>query len=328
MLRVIFMGTPSIAVPTLERIASDGHQIVGVFTQPDRPAGRGNRVAPPPIKECAAERGLPIFQPTKIKTPETHELFAGLNADVAVIVAYGRILPQHLLDAPKFGCLNVHFSLLPKYRGAAPLNWAVANDEPVTGVTVMHMDAGLDTGDIATQTECWIAREDDAVTLGERMSRIGADALSDALKRLETGTLPRQSQDHALASYAPILKREDGLIHWNDRAEAIAARIRGFQPWPGCHTTLGEARVIIWRGRTGKPTGFPAAEPGTVVETTSEAVVVACGDGTSLNAEELQMEGRKRMSARDFANGMRLSPGVRFVSMGLEPNSTERSSVS
>lgn len=307
------MGTPAIALPTLERILTDGHEVVGVFTQPDRPAGRGNKLSAPPVKELALEQGLPVFQPTKIKTPEMHEHFRSLNADVAVVVAYGRILPQHLLDTPKHGCLNVHFSLLPKYRGAAPVNWAVANDEPVTGVTVMFMDAGLDTGDIALQTECWIARDDTTVTLAERLSFIGADTLGDALKQLEAGTLPRIPQDHAEASHAPILTREDGLIDWSAPVAGIAARTRGFQPWPGCHTTLDGARVSIWKAKPFSGTLPAEAVPGTVVEVSPSAIVIACGDG-ALAVEELQMEGRKRMSARDFANGLRLSTGACFIS--------------
>lgn len=311
-MRIIFMGTPAIALPTLERILKDGHEVVGVFTQPDRPAGRGNKLAAPPVKELALEQGLPVFQPTKIKTPEMHEHFKSLEADVAVVVAYGRILPQHLLDTPKFGCLNVHFSLLPKYRGAAPVNWAVANDEPVSGVTVMFMDAGLDTGDIAIQTECWISRDETAVTLAERLSFIGADTLGDALVQLEAGTLPRIPQNHDEASHAPILKREDGLIDWSQSAETISARIRGFQPWPGCHSLLDGARVSFWKA---KPVSRAAegVAPGTVTEISGGTIVIACGEG-ALAVEELQMEGRKRISAKDFANGLRLSKGACFIS--------------
>lgn len=311
-MRIIFMGTPAIALPTLERILKDGHEVVGVFTQPDRPAGRGNKLAAPPVKELALEQGLPVFQPTKIRTPEMHEHFKSLEADVAVVVAYGRILPQHLLDTPKHGCLNVHFSLLPKYRGAAPVNWAVANDEPVSGVTVMFMDAGLDTGDIAIQTECWISRDETAVTLAERLSFIGADTLGDALVQLEAGTLPRIPQNHDEASHAPILKREDGLIDWSHPAEAISARIRGFQPWPGCHTMLDGARVSLWKARpvTNAPDEVTS---GTIIDVTPDSIVIGCGQG-ALAVQELQMEGRKRMSAKDFANGLRLSKGACFIS--------------
>lgn len=311
-MRVIFMGTPGAAVPTLQALHKDGHTVVAVVTQPDRPAGRGRRLQPPPVKEAALALGLPVWQPTKIKTPEFHAELAALAADVGVVVAYGRILPAHLLETPRYGCLNVHFSLLPKYRGAAPVNWAIAQDEAVTGVTVMYMDAGLDTGDIALQTECWIGREETAPELGERLARIGADLLCEALRRLADGTLPRRPQDAAQATYAPLLKREDGWIDWSRPAAAIAARVRGFQPFPGSHTLLGDRRVTVWRAR-------PAVEthtqpPGAVLRVAADHLLVACGDATCLAVGELQLEGRARVSARDFANGLRLQAGACFIS--------------
>ena len=312
-MRIIFMGTPAMALPTLEQILADGHEVVGVFTQPDRPAGRGNKLTAPPVKELALEHHLPVFQPTKIKTPEMHEHFKSLDADLAVVVAYGRILPQHLLDTPRLGCWNVHFSLLPKYRGAAPVNWAIANNEPLTGVTVMQMDAGLDTGDILLQTECWIAREDTTVTLGERLSEIGAQSLAEALHKHAEGTLPRIPQDHSQATFAPILNREDGLIDWSLPAETISCRLRGFQPWPGVYTLLNGTRTVIWKATPGTHKGAATAQPGAVLGLTpANQLAVACGGDSALLVEELQSEGRKRLPSRDFANGMRLAAGTVF----------------
>ncbi len=307
-MRVVFMGTPDIACPTLEKlILKSGHEVVGVFTQPDRPAGRGHKPAAPPVKELAREHGIPVFQPTKIKTPETHDLLAGLTPDVAVVAAYGRILPQHLLDTPRLGCLNVHFSLLPKYRGAAPVNWAIANGEALTGVTIMRMDAGLDTGDILRQVECWIGREEDAVALGARLAHIGADALLETLPSVEDGTVVPIKQDDGAATYAPILKREDGLIDWHRSAEAISDRIRGFQPWPGGYTTLDGARLVIWTATY--RAGDAGVAPGTLLGLTAAGLEIACGSGV-LIAREVQAEGRKRLNARDFTNGMRVSAGT------------------
>ncbi len=307
-MRVVFMGTPDIACPTLERLVlKSGHEVVGVFTQPDRPAGRGHKLAAPPVKELALDHGIPVFQPTKIKTPETHDLLAGLNPDIAVVAAYGRILPQHLLDTPRLGCLNVHFSLLPKYRGAAPVNWAIANGEALTGVTIMRMDAGLDTGDILRQVECWIGREEDAVALGVRLAHIGADALLETLPTVEDGTVVPIKQDDGAATYAPILKREDGLIDWHQAAETISDRIRGFQPWPGGYTTLDGARLVVWTAT--HRAGDAGAAPGTLLGLTAAGLEIACGTGI-LIAREVQAEGRKRLSARDFMNGMRVPAGT------------------
>ncbi len=313
-MRVIFMGTPDLAVPTLQVLHREGHTIVAVITQPDRPAGRGQRVQPPPVKVTALELGLPVWQPVKIKTPEFHAGLAALNADVGVVVAYGRLLPPHILETPRHGCLNVHFSLLPKYRGAAPVNWAIAYDEAVTGVTIMYMDAGLDTGDIALQSECWIGRDETAPELGERLARIGADLLCEALQRLAEGTLPRRPQDAAQATYAPLLKREDGWIDWSLPAAAIAARVRGFQPFPGSHTLLGDRRVTFWRAQALPGIENASAPPGTVLRVEGAHLLVACGEATCLAVGELQLAGRARISGRDFANGLRLQAGACFIS--------------
>ncbi|OYT71093.1 MAG: methionyl-tRNA formyltransferase [Chloracidobacterium sp. CP2_5A] len=312
-MRVIFMGTPSLAAPTLQSLYKDGHEIAAVITQPDRPAGRGHRLQPPPVKEVALELGIPVWQPAKIKTPEFRAEVAALEADVGVVVAYGRVLPPHLLETPRHGCLNVHFSLLPKYRGAAPVNWAIAHDEAVTGVTVMYMDAGLDTGDIALQTECWIGRDETAPELGERLARIGADLLRESLRKLADGTLPRRPQDATQATYAPILRREDGWIDWSRPAGVIAARIRAFQPFPGSHALLGDRRVTFWRARVEVDADTGDKPPGAVLRVEADRLLIVCGAATCLAVSELQLEGRARVPARDFANGLRLQPGACFI---------------
>jgi methionyl-tRNA formyltransferase len=308
-MRLIFMGTPAAAVPTLRRILADGHEVVDVWTQPDRPAGRGGKLNVPPVKELALEHGLPVFQPTKLKVPESIGRFREHQADVAIVVAYGRILPADYLNAPARGCINVHFSLLPKYRGAAPVNWAIVNGESETGVTTMFMNEGLDTGDLLLQSTTEIGSEETAPELMARLSDTGAELLSETLARLDQ--LTPQPQNHDDASLAPILKREDGLIDWSMDASVIERRVRGFQPWPGAFTTLNGHRLAVWRGVAENivPTG---AAPGSIVQAHGDELFVASGGGTGLRILELQPEGKKRMSVRDFLNGARISQGTRL----------------
>ena len=239
------MGTPQAAIPSLERILRDGHTVVAVYTQPDRPAGRGNKLTAPPVREFAARNNLQIFQPTKIKTPEALDLFKSHAADVAVVVAYGRILPETYLKAFPKGAINVHFSLLPKYRGAAPVNWAIAGGEQTTGVTTMQMDAGLDTGAILLQRQTRIGETENAIELMERLSVTGADLLSETLAMFDE--LTPQPQDDSLATFAPIMKKEDGLINWMLTAAEITNRVRGFQPFPTAFTFYREKKLTIWR---------------------------------------------------------------------------------
>src|SRR5919205_25236 len=234
-MRIIFMGTPESAVPTLRRCVEDGHEVVSVWTQPDRPAGRGNRLKAPPVKEYALSKGLRVLQPSKIKTEESLALFNAEPFDAAVVVAYGRILPPTFLRAPRLGCVNVHFSLLPKYRGAAPVNWALVRGETVTGVTTMLMDEGLDTGDVLLQRPTPIEEGETAPQLLERLSHTGAELLSETLARF--GEIEPRPQTDAEATLAPILRREDGLIEWTSTASDIERRVRGFQPWPNAYTT-------------------------------------------------------------------------------------------
>ncbi len=243
-MKTVFMGTPLAAVPTLQKILEDGHEVVAVWTQPDRPSGRGNKLTAPPIKEFAIENDLNVFQPTKIKTKESVELFRSHGADVAVVVAYGRILPQRYLEAFPMGAINVHFSLLPKYRGAAPVNWAIVNGETKTGITTMKMDAGLDTGDILLQFETEIAEDENAIELMARLSFEGANLLSETLQKFDE--LMPEKQIESYASYAPMLVKEEGRIDWSASAKIINDHIRGFQPFPTSYSSFQGKKLTIW----------------------------------------------------------------------------------
>ncbi|HWS87029.1 MAG TPA: methionyl-tRNA formyltransferase [Pyrinomonadaceae bacterium] len=318
-MRIIFMGTPESAVPTLRRCVEAGHEVLGVWTQPDRPAGRGNKLKAPPVKEYALSRGLAVRQPAKIRTEEALALFAEREFDAAVVVAYGRILPPAFLRAPRLGCVNVHFSLLPKYRGAAPVNWAIVRGERETGVTTMLMDEGLDTGPVLLQRPTGIEEGETAPHLLERLSHVGAELLVETLSRFE-GLEPR-AQDDSRATLAPILRREDGLIDWSLDAAQIEHRVRGLQPWPNAFTTHLGRRLIVWRAEArGREAGLGDAAPqeegataaGTLVAARGDDLVVACGGETTLKLLEVQPEGKQRMRARDFINGSRLQAGEKL----------------
>jgi methionyl-tRNA formyltransferase len=314
------MGTPETAVPTLRRCLEDGHEVVAVWTQPDRPAGRGNRLSAPPVKEFAVSRGLDVHQPAKIKTEEARELFASHEADACVVVAYGRILPASFLNAPRRGCINVHFSLLPKYRGAAPVNWAIVRGETETGVTTMRMDEGLDTGALYLQRAIPIGDAETAPQVLARLASLGAELLGETLARLDE--LEPRPQREEEATLAPILRREDGLIDWSASAFEIDRRARGFQPWPNAHTQFRGQRLVIHQTA---PRNAPeeaateaqagrAAFAGEIREAHGDVLEVACGEGTRLRLSEVQLEGKRRMNARDFINGMRVRPGERLGS--------------
>ena len=303
------MGTPEAAVPTLRQCLEDSHEVVAVWTQPDRPSGRGNKVSFSPVKEFAISHGLSVFQPARIKNDEAKQLFSSHDADVAVVVAYGRILPEEFLRAPRRGCINVHFSLLPKYRGAAPANWAVVNGETETGVTTMFIEPALDTGPILLQRKTQIGVRETAPELMERLAQIGAELLGETLARLDDLT-PRPQHDRD-ATFAPILKKEDGLIDWSESAFAIERRVRGFQPWPNAYTSYKSKGLTIW---SAEPIGSsdPNAAFGEVIVAHGNDLVVSCGDQTALRLNEVQPEARKRIPARDFINGMHLKVGDRF----------------
>jgi methionyl-tRNA formyltransferase len=299
------MGTPAAAVASLKRILADRHEVIAVYTQPDRPAGRGNRLKMSPVKEFALENNLSIYQPTRIKTPEALETFKAHNADVAVVVAYGRILPETFLHAYRQGAINVHFSLLPKYRGAAPVNWAIINGETKTGVTTMQMDAGLDTGGILLQRKTEITNET-APELMEKLATLGAELISETLARYNE--LTAQPQDETRATFAPILKKEDGLISWMLNAREITDRVRGFQPFPTAFTFYQDKKLTIWKCH-------PAAEShrlkniGEVLEAKGDKLLVFCGGDSVLQLEEIQLEGKRRMPVRDFLNGTKIEIG-------------------
>lgn len=308
-MKIVFMGTPHAAVPSLQKILADGHEVVAVYTQPDRPAGRGNRLTAPPVKDFAVENNLEVFQPTKIKTPDALETFKSHAADVAVVVAYGRILPQTFLEAFPKGAINVHFSLLPKYRGAAPVNWAIVNGESKTGVTTMQMDAGLDTGDMLLQAETAIGAAENSVELMQRLSIVGADLLSETLKNLDN--LERKAQNHEEATLAPIMKKEDGLISWMLSARQITNRVRGFQPFPTAFTFYEGKKLTIWRCQP-SDAEHTLKQPGEILAAKGDILQIFCGGDSVLQIDELQIEGKKRMATRDFLNGIKLQAGEKL----------------
>ena len=308
-MRIVFMGTPDSAVPSLQRLLTDGYEVVAVWTQPDKPSGRGDKVHSPAIKQFAIEHGLPVEQPKKIKTQEAKELFASYDAEVAVVVAYGRILPPQFLRAPRRGCINVHFSLLPLYRGAAPANWAIVNGETNTGVTTMFIEEELDSGPILLQRETIIGETETAPELMQRLAGIGADLLSETLAQLDRMT-PRPQHDQD-ATLAPLLTKQHGLINWLSNAATIERCVRGFQPWPGAYTHHKSHRLILRKSSLAE-TAAVAGNPGEVLVAHGDDLVVSCGDKTALRLIELQPEARRRMGIRDFLNGTHLKVGDRF----------------
>lgn len=310
-MRIVFMGTPESAVPSLQRLLQDGHDVVAVWTQPDKPAGRGDKMRSPPIKEFALGHGLHIEQPKKIKTDQAKELFASYNADVAVVVAYGRILPPEYLSAPRRGCVNVHFSLLPLYRGAAPANWAIVNGEKKSGVTTMFIEEQLDSGPILLQRETLIGETETAPELMQRLSEVGAELLSETISQLVLLT-PRPQRDGD-ATFAPLLAKPDGLIKWSSNASTIERCVRGFQPWPNAYTFYKSQRLIILRGsvETAQPVD-DGIQDGEVIIAHGDDLLVKCGEGTALRLLEVQPEAKRRMTVRDFLNGTHLKNGDRF----------------
>ncbi len=313
-MKIVFMGTPNAAAASLRRILEDGHEVVAVYTQPDKPAGRGNKLSASPVKEYAVQNNLPVFQPLKIKTSEALETFKSHHAEVAAVVAYGRILPPTFLEAFPKGAINVHFSLLPKYRGAAPVNWAIVNGETKTGVTTMQMDAGLDTGAMLLQREIEISRNENAVELMEKLSTLGADLLSETLLMFDD--LTAQAQNDSQATFAPLMKKEDGLIDWNLTATEIANRVRGFQPFPTSFTNYQGKKLTIWKAQEFVRTDFNLHQNppkvGTIISADKNGIAVYCGTPASLLIEELQLEGKKRMAAHDFLNGIKLAVGEKL----------------
>jgi methionyl-tRNA formyltransferase len=304
-LRIIFMGTPVFACPTLQMLIDRGENLIAVVTQPDRPKGRGQQMQPPPVKELAQKHGIPVLQPVKVRHPDSVEEIRTLEPDLIVVVAFGQILPKALLDIPGHGCINVHASLLPRYRGAAPLNWCIINGESETGVTTMLMDVGLDTGDMLLKRTTPIDPDEDAQSLHDRLSLIGADALAETLDLLVAGRLTPEKQDDSLTCYAPLLKKELGYIDWSRDPHAIKNLVRGVTPWPGAYTHLDGKVLKLCRVRTGEGEG----QPGTVLRAGRDGFEIACSGGSIL-VDELQLEGKKRMSAAEFLSGYRIQSGT------------------
>jgi methionyl-tRNA formyltransferase len=305
-IRTVFMGTPEFALPSLEGIAAAGVNLLAVFTQPDRPSGRGKKLAAPAVKEYALRRGLKVFQPQRLRDPAVVEELRGLAPNLIVVVAYGQILPRAVLEIPQYGCINVHASLLPRYRGAAPINRAIIEGEQTTGVTTMLMDAGLDTGAMLVKKTTPIGLEETAGELHDRLALLGCDALAETLHLLCSGSLSPEPQDDALSSYAPMLKKEDGRIDWNRSALDIHNQVRGLAPWPGAYTHLqGEplrlARTLPEPGRGG--------EPGRVLSTGADGLRIGCGEGILL-VRELQLPGKKRLPAAEFLRGRTIPAGT------------------
>jgi methionyl-tRNA formyltransferase len=309
-MRLVFCGTPQFAVPTLDAVIAAGHHVALVLTQPDRPVGRDQKLQAPPVKQAALVHRIPVLQPDKIKN--NAELRADLEAiapDAILVVAYGRIIPQWMLDLPRYGNINLHGSLLPKYRGAAPIQWAVANGETVTGVTTMRLDAGLDTGPMLLAQVIPIGEEETAVDVYECLAEVGAPLMVETLRRLETGDLHPTQQDHALATHAPILTRDDGRIDFTRTAREIHNRWRGFQPWPGAFTTLRGKKLIIHRMH---PVEEHSLADCGAIRAEADTLCASCGSFTTLSIDEVQPEGKRRMSAAEFLRGYQFNSGERL----------------
>ncbi|HEY8715774.1 MAG TPA: methionyl-tRNA formyltransferase [Candidatus Acidoferrum sp.] len=309
-MRIVFCGTPSFAVPTLKGILADpSHQVVAVITQPDRPRGRGQEVSFSPVKQTALEASIPVEQPAKIRTPEAQRILQDFQPECFVIIAYGQIIPAGLLPISRCGWINLHASLLPKYRGAAPINWAIANGETKSGLTTMRIDAGMDTGEMLLQEELEIEPKETAPELAARMSEAGAGLMMETLRGLPDGAITPKEQNNELATYAPMLKKEDGRIDWHRRAREIFNRMRGFAPWPGAFTAFRGKTCQLWGEPL--PQERTAAEPGTLLLEDGQ-LRVACGDTTVLRILTVKLEGRSEVSAQEFVNGARLAKVERF----------------
>ena len=300
------MGTPSFAVPCLERLLKSEDEVVAVFTQPDKKVGRKQTLTPPPVKELAQRDGIPVYQPTSFRSDEVVERVASLRPDLIVVVAYGKILPKAILELPLLGCVNVHGSLLPKYRGAAPIQWSVIKGEAVTGVTTMYMDEGLDTGDMILKAETPVGRDETSGELFERLSVMGADLLVETIEKIKLGCARREKQNDAEATYAPMLDKSLSNINWGESAEKIHNLVRGLNPWPVAATTLEGKTLKIYKTRLAEPR--EGVQPGQIISV--NPFVVGCGGGTALEVLEVQMESKKRMSAEDFCRGCKLEVGT------------------
>lgn len=310
-MKLLFCGTPQFAVPTLEKLITQGHEVQLVICQPDEPAGRGYRVTVPPVKGLALQSGIPVYQPARLKDPATLETLSKYQADAIVVVAYGKIIPPWMIELPRLGCINLHASLLPKYRGAAPIQWAIIRGERGTGVTTMKIDPGLDTGDILLMREEPIDEADTTETLSARLSAMGADLMIETLRGLDRGEIVPQPQDHSQATLAPMLKKEDGRMDWTMTAQELTWRVRGLRPWPGAFTTFRGKNFHIWAAQPMMDAAPTSDAPGCLT-CEGPRLFVTGGGGARLELMEVQVEGRKRLSVRDFLNGVRLALGERL----------------
>lgn len=300
-MRIVFMGTPEFAVPSLSRLLADGHTVAAVFTQPDKPKNRGMKLTPSPVKQAALSAGIPVYQPATLKGEEPLEALRALAPELIVVAAYGKLLPKAVLEVPKLGCINVHSSLLPKYRGAAPINWAIVNGERETGVTIMCMAERLDAGDILSQAAIPIGEDETAEELHDRLAALGGELLSQTVRELAAGTAVRTPQNEAEYTYAPMLSRELSPLDFRKSARALHNQIRGLTPWPASSAVVAGREFKVYASRcTGEETD---AAPGTLLRAGAEGIVLACGDGKALTLTEVQAPGKRRMAAADYLRG-------------------------
>jgi methionyl-tRNA formyltransferase len=305
------MGTPDFAVPSLQILIDRGFPVIGVFTQPDQPSGRGMAMHAPPVKRLAEEHGIPVFQPAKLRVPEVREQLHAWQPDLIVVAAYGKILPNVILDLPPQGCINVHASLLPKYRGAGPIQWAIARGESETGITIMRISERMDSGDILLQKVIPISPQDTGGTLHDKLAQLGAVALDDALTLLQQGKLIARPQNEAEVTYAPLIKKEDGRIDWHREAVVIERHIRAFNPWPSAYTTINGKLLKIFAAQVEPQVNSTSQAPGSILEVTPVSLIIATGT-TALALTEVQLEGKKRLAIEEFLRGHPLSPGMRL----------------
>ncbi len=307
-MKIVFMGTPDFAVPSLEMLVSEGYEVVAAVTQPDKPKGRGNKLTAPPVKEFAIKNGIQVLQPAKIKTLEFVEQIRELQPDLLITAAYGKILSKELLEVPVLGCINVHGSLLPAYRGAAPINWAVINGEEKTGITTMFTDVGLDTGDMLLKRELDIGPDMTVGELHDEMAVLGAEVLRDTLLELKKGTLKRIPQDDSVSTYAPMMNKELGLIDWSKKASEIHNLVRGTDPWPGAYTLLEGNRMRVWKTALTKESADSCQENGTILKVDDQGILVKCSD-ENLLLLEVQFDSSRRMSVKEYIRGHEIKTG-------------------
>ena len=303
---IVFMGTPGFAVPCLQRLIDDGHNVKGVFTQPDKPKGRGHKMQFPPVKECAVKAGIPVYQPTKMRDGEVLSVIEMLNPELIIVVAYGKILPKEILDFPRYGCINMHASILPRYRGAAPIQWCVINGEKESGVTAMQMDVGLDTGDMLLTKKVSIGENETAGELHDELSLLGAQVMAETIDLLLKGELIPEKQDDEKSNYAPMLTKDLCPINWNESALSIHNKVRGLSPWPVATAKLGEKTIKIHKTIISDKSN---GQPGEVI-VSDKKLVVSCGESTSIEIVVLQTEGKKAMKASDFLRGNPIEVGT------------------